>query len=84
MTGQPIPSGSAAFDPGVLGIAPGLDLGDQRGITREWAFGASRGAGIKVAVIDSGIDAAHVNVGSIQGGVVLEHDEDAPRQRPCH
>ena len=35
-------------------------------VTREWAWGGSAGRGVKVAVIDSGIDATHPAVG---GGV---------------
>jgi subtilisin len=37
------------------------------GITPEWAWGGSEGAGVKVAIIDSGIDADHPALGS--GGV---------------
>ena len=34
-------------------------------ITREWAFGGSTGAGARVCVVDSGIDADHPMVGSV-------------------
>jgi subtilisin family serine protease len=34
-------------------------------ITAEWAWGGATGAGVKVAVIDSGIDASHPWVGSV-------------------
>lgn len=40
-------------------------------ITREWAWDAATGRGVKVAVVDSGIDAAHPAVGSVQGGAVI-------------
>ena len=46
-------------------------------ITKEWAWGDSTGAGVKVAVIDSGIDAGHPAVGDVAGGVALEYDPDA-------
>jgi subtilisin family serine protease len=46
-------------------------------ITRDWAWGEGRGAGVRVAVVDSGIDAAHPAVGPLHGGVVLEPDGDA-------
>jgi subtilisin len=36
-------------------------------ITPEWAWGGSTGAGVRVAVIDSGIDADHPAIGSVQG-----------------
>jgi subtilisin family serine protease len=46
-------------------------------ITREWAWGDATGAGVKVAVIDSGIDADHPAVGRVQGAVAFEFDPDA-------
>ena len=45
---------------------------------REWAWGGSTGAGVKVAVVDSGVDADHPLVGGIAGAVAVELDEDAP------
>ena len=43
-------------------------------ITPEWAWEGSRGAGVKVAVIDSGIDASHPLVGGTVSGYVLIQD----------
>lgn len=43
-------------------------------ITPEWAWEGSRGAGVKVAVIDSGIDASHPLVGRTVSGYVLIQD----------
>jgi subtilisin family serine protease len=40
-------------------------------ITPEWAWGESDGSGVKVAVIDSGIDAAHPLVKSVEGYVSI-------------
>jgi subtilisin family serine protease len=48
-------------------------------ITREWAWEGSTGAGVKVAVIDSGIDAGYPGVGPLAGGAVVVADADAPR-----
>ena len=45
-------------------------------ITREWAFGGATGAGVKVAVIDSGVDASHPAVGRVAGAVAVELDAD--------
>ena len=42
-------------------------------ITKEWAWEGSTGAGVKVAVIDSGVDANHPAVGSVAGGAVIEY-----------
>ena len=37
------------------------------GVTREWAFGGSTGAGVRVCVVDSGVD-RHPLVGAVQSG----------------
>lgn len=46
-------------------------------LTRDWAWGDSTGKGVRVAIIDSGIDSSHPDVGAIQGGAALEYDDDA-------
>jgi subtilisin len=53
------------FDP--VSLQPILPL---EAITPEWAWGGSTGKGIKVAVIDSGIDASHPAVGKPVAGYV--------------
>jgi subtilisin len=45
------------------------------GVTREWAFGGSTGAGVRVCVVDSGVD-EHPLVGAVQSAVAVERDED--------
>jgi len=40
-------------------------------ITAEWAWGGSNGKGVRVAVIDSGIDANHPAVGNVNGYVAI-------------
>lgn len=42
--------------------------------TREWAWEGSTGSGVRVAVIDSGIDASHPAVGRVAGWVSVELD----------
>lgn len=69
------PAWSSAFAPDAireLEPVPPLDE-----ISREWAWGGSTGAGVKVAVIDSGIDAEHPAVGGRIGGYVAEAHEDS-------
>jgi subtilisin family serine protease len=46
-------------------------------ITTEWAWGGSTGKGIKVCIVDSGIEADHPAVGGmVRGGVVVEKTAD--------
>ncbi len=48
------------------------------GLTPEWAWGGSTGRGVRVAVIDSGIEYDHEAVGGqVRGGVIVEFDETA-------
>jgi subtilisin len=43
-----------------------------RPIDKEWAWGGASGAGITVAVVDSGIDAGHPAVGRVERAVALQ------------
>ena len=55
-------------------LAPALPVDE---ITREWAWGGSTGAGVRVAVIDSGIDAAHPAIGGrVSGYVAISEGPD--------
>jgi subtilisin family serine protease len=45
---------------------------------REWALGGATGAGVRVAVVDSGIDAAHPRVGGVAGWATVVSDDDDP------
>lgn len=47
-------------------------------LTREWAWGGATGAGIDVAVLDSGIEAGHPLVGTVEESVSLTYDPTAP------
>jgi subtilisin len=47
-------------------------------LTPEWAWGGSTGKGVRVAVVDSGIEFDHPALdGCVCGGVVMEYDEQA-------
>lgn len=70
------PAWSEAFSPGELHPIP--VRGPFAEIIREWAWGGSTGSGVKVAVVDSGIEADHPALeGCVQGGVAIEYDEHA-------
>ncbi len=44
-------------------------------VTREWAWGGSTGKGVKVCILDSGIEADHPDVGELAGAVAVEVGE---------
>ena len=69
------PAWSEAFAEGTLPRVRSISPLDDRTITREWAFGGSTGKGVKVAVIDSGVDASHPAVGGVQGYVAISADK---------
>jgi len=45
-------------------------------ITREWAYGDAIGAGARVCILDSGVEAGHPLVGEVQSAVVVTAGED--------
>lgn len=47
-------------------------------ITSEWAWADGTGSGIKVCVIDSGVDAGHPDVVQVAGGGVVERSDEGP------
>lgn len=67
------PAWSSAFAPDEIRPIPAIpELED---ITREWAWGGGTGAGVKVGVIDSGIDNDHPAIaGRVQGYVSFYED----------
>jgi subtilisin len=48
------------------------------GAARDWAIGGATGAGVRVAVVDSGVEAAHPWVGGLVQSVAVEADDAAP------
>jgi subtilisin family serine protease len=70
------PAWSWQFEPKALREAPDLGLGEP--ITREWAWGGASGSGVRVAVLDSGVEDAHPRVGRVDGAIALEYDADVP------
>jgi subtilisin len=55
-------------------IAIGVDWPER--VTREWAFGGSTGAGVRVCILDSGIESAHPMVGEVEGAVAFHRGEE--------
>ncbi len=59
-------------------IRPLSTSGPLSAITPEWAWGGSTGHGVRVAVIDTGIESDHPIFGdSVRGGVIIEMDDQA-------
>lgn len=69
----PSPAWSSAFAPDRLEAVRSLPLPE----ARAWAFGGSTGVGVRVAVVDSGVDGDHPLVGGVARGVVVEPDPEA-------
>lgn len=46
------------------------------GDAREWAWGGSSGAGVRVCIVDSGVDATHPMVGTVQSAVAIAQDDE--------
>jgi subtilisin len=45
-------------------------------ITREWAWGNSQGEGVRVCILDSGVEPGHPLVGDVEGAVAVALGED--------
>ena len=69
------PAWSQQFTDGTLPSITAIDLPVP--ITREWAWGGADGAGVRVGVIDSGVDPHHPAIGGLAGSVAVEADDDA-------
>jgi subtilisin family serine protease len=70
------PAYAEQFDPATLPrVRPLLNGGL---ISKDWAWRGSTGAGVRVAVVDSGIEDGHPAVGRVDGAVALSYDDDAP------
>ena len=74
MTGAAHPAWSTPFEAQALRTLEAvLPL---EGITSGWAWGGSTGAGVKVAIVDSGVDAGHPDVGHVEGYVAIDEGPD--------
>jgi len=55
-------------------IAIGVEWPER--VTREWAFGGSTGKGVRVCILDSGVEGGHPAVGGLEGAIAVLKDED--------
>lgn len=49
----------------------GIDLQWPERVTRDWAWGGSTGRGVRVCIVDSGVDGDHPLVGGLAGAVAV-------------
>ena len=62
-------------------LAPVAHLDD---ITPDWAWGGSTGQGVKVAVLDSGVEASHPGIGGpVNGYVAISEGPDGFQYDPA-
>jgi subtilisin family serine protease len=70
---EELPAWSLPAD-AVDGIAISADWPER--VDRDWAWGGSTGAGVRVCILDSGIEAGHPLVGEIESAVAVSLGED--------
>src|SRR5438105_3285767 len=68
------PAYSSQFDPDVRQMLNAIE--PIEAITPDWAWGGSTGKGVKVCIIDTGIDASHPAVGEVAGYVSIDEGPD--------
>jgi subtilisin len=72
-TGETLPAWSL---PAAASETIGVSVEWPERVTRDWALGGSTGAGVKVCILDSGVQADHPLVGSLEGAVALHKTEE--------
>ena len=55
-------------------ISIGVDWPEQ--VTRDWAFGEATGKGVRVCILDSGIESGQPQVGEVQGADAFHRSDD--------
>ena len=73
---EPLPAWSEPFADPKPGLRRSLRL---RGVTRDWAWGGATGAGVRVGIIDSGLENDHPALhGRVVENVAVEIGDDGP------
>jgi subtilisin family serine protease len=55
---------------------------DGEAVTPDWAFGGATGRGVRVCVVDSGVERDHPAVGPLQGSWTVVAGDDGPASEP--
>lgn len=53
-----------------------FDVSPLERITPEWAWGGAQGAGVRVCLLDSGVDGSHPHIGKLDGSLQVVTDAD--------
>src|SRR5919205_3204929 len=72
-TGETLPAWSL---PAAASADIGIGVEWPERVTREWALGGSTGAGIRVCILDSGVQPDHRLVGEVEGAVALRKTDE--------
>jgi subtilisin len=71
-TRESLPAWSLPADAGAL-ISIGVDWPER--VTRDWAWGGSTGKGMRVCILDSGVEADHPQIGGLEGAIAVSVDD---------
>ena len=71
--GETLPAWSLPANAGAQ-ISIGVDWPER--VTRDWAWGDSTGKGMRVCILDSGVEADHPRVGGLEGAVSVSVDDE--------
>jgi len=77
--------GSAALTWHLLDRRPrdiAIETGESGVVTPDWAWGGSTGAGVRVCIVDSGVEPGHPMVGEIAGAHAVVPGEGGPAVAP--
>ena len=72
-TGETLPAWSL---PAAASAEIGIGVEWPERVTRDWALGGSTGAGVRVCILDSGVQPDHPLVGALEGAVALRKTEE--------
>jgi subtilisin family serine protease len=72
-TGETLPAWSL---PAAASQDIGIGVEWPERVTADWALGGSTGAGVRVCILDSGVQPDHPLVGELEGAVALQKDDE--------
>ncbi|HKA27257.1 MAG TPA: S8 family serine peptidase, partial [Gaiellaceae bacterium] len=72
-TGETLPAWSL---PAAASAEIGIGVEWPESVNREWALGGSTGAGVRVCILDSGVQPDHPLIGPLEGAVALRKTEE--------